>query len=87
MSINKQENVKSASQFFVASGRARGSPSLAGGPPGTDFGSILDGCLVIFFNFRQICKPLENNFEAFLWGQLSRNSIKKKEKRKIKKLR
>jgi hypothetical protein len=51
MLINTQENVKSASEFFVGSGRARGSPSLAGGPPGTDFGTILDGCLVIFLQF------------------------------------
>jgi len=51
MLINTQENVKSASEFFVGSGRARGSPSLAGGPPGTDFGSILDGFLVIFLQF------------------------------------
>ena len=79
MLINIQENVKSASELFVGSGRARGCPSLAGGPPGTDFGSILDGLLVIFLIVRQICKPLENNFEAFLWGR-----PKKKEKRKIK---
>ena len=57
---------------------------MAGGPPRTDFGSILKVFFVIFFNFRQICKPLEVNVEAFLWGRLSRNSTKKKEERKIK---